>query len=102
MAARVCTLGMYRTLLVHELSRYDRHEFARESKRGRGNIHRLAIILGAIHEEMDPVIKGKEGSTAPEDRAAFRSAIGRAFLEDFRPVVATLKQMDAGTCRLRK
>ena len=102
MSDRVCTLGMYRVLLVHELSRYDRREFARESKRGRGNSYRIAILLGAIHDNVDPVVKGRENSVAPEDRTAFRAAVGRAFEEDFRPVVAALKQMDAGTCRIRK
>lgn len=95
-----CTVGKYLTVLMHELTRYDMAESARESRRGRPNIYRLGHLIEAkqkVEADVEPVAKRDD----PEALDRLRSALYERFTEGFRPVDATLRQMDRGTCKIR-
>jgi len=94
-----CTVGKYLDVLSHELVRYDVQASAREAKRGRTNIYRLGLLLEALGRVRDDV--GNRTSDSASDKAGFRMAMYQHFERDFPPVKKVVKQLEAGTCKIR-
>jgi hypothetical protein len=95
-----CTVGKYLDVLSHELVRYDVVTSARETKRGiRVNIYRLGLLMGALGRVRDDVGSGTSDSDA--DKAAFRMAMYQHFEKNFPPVKRVVKQLEAGTCKIK-
>ena len=99
-AQRVCTLEHYDVVLVHELTKYDQAQARREALRGRVNIYRLALLLEAAQRVRDDV-KDKLKSSSPDALADFQVALYRHFERDFPPVKKVVKQLEAGTCKIK-
>jgi hypothetical protein len=99
MSAGTCTVGKYLDVLSHELVRYDVQESAREAKRGRVNIYRLGLLMEALGKVRDAV--GGRTSDSASDKADFRLAMYQHFERDFPPVKKVVKQLEAGTCKIR-
>lgn len=101
-----CTVGKYLTVLVHEVTRYDRREEARELKRpgGRVNIYRLGHLLGAAQKVEKDLEKFAADDVATNERARdkLKASLGRRFTPHFSPVTRTLRQIERGICRLEK
>ena len=97
--ANDCTVGKYLEVLSHELVRYDVAESAREAKRGRTNIYRLGHLMGALQRVREEV--GNRTSDSEADKAGFRMAMYGNFEKDFSPVKKVVKQLEAGTCKIR-
>ena len=95
-----CTVVKYLAVLSHELTVYDRAQSRRESKRGIVNIYRLGLLLGAANEVSDAV-KSVKDSSSTEALVTLRLALHKHFEHDFPPVKKVLKQIDAGTCRIK-
>jgi hypothetical protein len=95
-----CTVAKYLDVLSHELVRYDVRESAREVKRRVPvNIYRLGHLMGAIQKVRGVV--GSRTSSSDEDKAGFRMAMYQHFERDFPPVKKVVKQLEAGTCKIR-
>jgi hypothetical protein len=95
-----CTVGKYLDVLSHELVRYDVATSAREAKRGgRVNIYRMGLLMEALGKVRAEV--GSRTSDSAEDKANFILAMYGHFEKDFSPVKKVLKQLDAGTCRIK-
>jgi hypothetical protein len=94
-----CTVGKYLEVLSHELVRYDVLTSARESKRGRVNIYRLALLMEALGRVRTDV--GSRMSDSEADKAGFRMAVYSHFEKDFSPIKKVMKQLDAGTCKIK-
>jgi hypothetical protein len=94
-----CTVGKYLDVLSHELVRYDVTTSARETKRGRVNVYRLGLLMGALGRVRDDV--GNRTSDSDADKAGFRMAMYSHFERDFAPVKKVVKQLEAGTCKIR-
>ena len=97
--ANSCTVAKYLEVLSHELVRYDVATSAREAKRGRVNIYRLGHLLGALQRVRDEV--GNRTSDSEADKAGFRMAMYGNFEKDFSPVKKVVKQIEAGTCKIK-
>lgn len=96
--AEPCTVTKYLDLLTHELVRYDAATSAREakSKYGRVNIYRLGNLLQAADR-----VRAAVGGGSDEDKAAFRTALFQSFEPQFPPLKKVVKQLDAGTCKIK-
>ena len=95
-----CTVANYLTVLSHELVRYDVATSARESKRRVPvNIYRLGHLMGALQRVREEV--GNRTSDSDADKAAFRLAMYGNFEKDFPPVKKVVKQLEAGTCKIK-
>jgi len=94
-----CTVAKYLEVLSHELVRYDVATSAREAKRGRVNIYRLGLLMQALQRVRDDV--GGHLSDSEEAKAGFRMAMYSHFEKDFQPVKKVVKQLDAGTCKIK-
>jgi hypothetical protein len=100
MAAADCTVAKYLDVLSHELVRYDMRESAREAKRRISpNIYRLGHLMGALQKVRDEV--GNRTSSSDADKADFRMAMYQHFEGDFSPVKKVVKQLEAGTCKIK-
>lgn len=98
--ANGCTVAKYLDVLSHELVRYDVATSAREAKRGgRVNIYRMGLLMGALGRVRDEV--GSRTSDSDADKAAFRLAMYLHFERDFSPVKKVIKQLEAGTCKIK-
>ena len=97
--ANACTVGKYLEVLSHELVRHDVATSAREAKRGRVNIYRMGLLLEALQRVRDNV--GSRTSDSDADKAAFRMAMYQHFERDFPPVKKVVKQLEAGTCKIK-
>lgn len=97
--ANGCTVAKYLEVLSHELVRYDVATSAREAKRGRVNIYRLGHLMGALQHVRDDV--GSRTSDSGADKAGFRMAMYGNFEKDFAPVKKVVKQIEAGTCKIK-
>jgi hypothetical protein len=97
--ANSCTVAKYLEVLSHELVRYDMATSARESKRGHVNIYRLGHLMGALGRVRDDV--GSRTSSSEADKAAFRMAMYAQFEINFPPVKKVVKQLEAGTCKIK-
>jgi len=95
-----CTPRKYLAVLTHEISKYDRSQAARESKRGIVNIYRLGLLLEAAHKVGDDV-QSVQDSPSPEALVSLRLALHKHFLRDFPPVKKVIKQIDAGVCKIK-
>ena len=99
-AGQSCSVAKYLEVLSHELVRYDVAESAREAKRGiRVNIYRLALLMEALGRLRAAL--GNRTSDSAADKAAFRMAMYGNFVRDFPPVKKVVKQLDAGTCKIK-
>lgn len=94
-----CTVGKYLDVLSHELVRHDRQTSDREAKRGRVNIYRLGLLMEALGRVREAV--GSRTSDSEADKAAFRMALYQYFERDFPPVKRVVRQLEAGTCRIK-
>ena len=96
-----CTVAKYLEVLSHELVRYDVQTSAREAKRphGRVNIYRLGLLMGALQRVRGNVANRTSDSEA--DKAGFRMALYQHFERDFPPVKKVVKQLEAGTCKIK-
>lgn len=94
-----CTVAKYLEVLSHELVRYDVQTSAREAKRGRVNIYRLGLLMEALQRVRGDV--GNRTSSSDADKANFRLAMYQRFERDFPPVKKVVKQLEAGTCKIR-
>ena len=94
-----CTVAKYLEVLSHELVRYDVATSTREAKRGRVNIYRLGHLMGALQRVREEVGKRTSGSEA--DKAGLRMAMYGNFEKDFTPVKKVVKQLEAGTCKIK-
>lgn len=94
-----CTVGKYLDVLSHELVRYDVQTSAREAKRGRVNIYRLGLLMGALQRVREDV--GNRTSSSEADKAGFRMAMYQNFEQGFSPVKKVVKQLEAGTCKIK-
>lgn len=100
MAAADCTVAKYLDVLSHELVRYDVATSAREVKhRVPVNIYRLGHLMGALQKVRSNV--GSHTSSSDADKAAFRMAMYQYFEGDFPPVKKVVKQIEAGTCKIK-
>jgi hypothetical protein len=97
--ANGCTVAKYLEVLSHELVRYDIQTSAREAKRGRVNIYRLGLLMGALQKVRGAV--GNRTSDSEADKASFRMAMYEFFETAFPPVKKVVKQLEAGTCRIK-
>ena len=97
--ANGCTVAKYLEVLSHELVRYDVATSAREAKRGRVNIYRLGHLMGALQRVREEV--GNRTSDSEADKAGFRMAMYSHFEKDFAPVKKVVKQLEAGTCKIK-
>ena len=98
--ANGCTVAKYLEVLSHELVRYDVATSAREAKRGgRVNIYRLGHLMGALQRVRDDVDNRTSDSEA--DKAGLRMAMYSHFEKDFAPVKKVVKQIEAGTCKIK-
>lgn len=95
-----CTVAKYLDVLSHELVRYDVQTSVREAKRGgRPNIHRLGLLMEALQRLRSDV--GNRTSASDTDKAGFRMALYQHFEHGFPPVKKVVKQLEAGTCKIR-
>jgi hypothetical protein len=94
-----CTVGKYLDVLSHELVRYDVATSAREAKRGRVNIYRMGLLMGALGRVRETV--GSRTSDSDADKAAFHMAMYQHFEKDFPPVKKVVKRLEAGTCKIK-
>ena len=94
-----CTVGKYLDVLSHELVRHDVQTSAREAKRGRVNIYRMGLLMEALQRVRADV--GNRTSDSDADKAAFRMAMYAHFERDFPPVKKVVKQLEAGTCKIK-
>jgi hypothetical protein len=95
-----CTVAKYLEVLSHELVRYDVRTSASEVKRGgRVNIYRLGHLMGALQRVREEL--GARTSDSDRDKADFCMAMYANFERDFSPVKKVLKQIDAGTCKIK-
>ena len=99
-APRECTVDMYLMVLTHELTKHDQAEAKRESKRGRVNIYRLGLLLEAANK-VSADVGTLAGSSSGAAKDAFRASLYRRFEVPFPPVNRVLKQLDAGTCKIK-
>ena len=97
--ANDCTVAKYLEVLSHELVRYDVQTSTREAKRGRVNIYRLGLLLAALQRVRGVV--GSRTSDSEADKAGFRMAMYQHFERDFPPVKKVVKQLEAGTCKIK-
>jgi hypothetical protein len=96
---RACTVAKYLEVLSHELVRYDMSTSAREAKRGHVNIYRLGLLMEALGRVRDDV--GSRTTDSDADKASFRMAMYQRFEKDFSPVRKVVKQLEAGTCKIK-
>jgi hypothetical protein len=94
-----CSVAKYLEVLSHELVRYDVTESLKETKRGHVNIYRLGHLMGALGRVRDEV--GNRTSDNDADKAGFRMAMYQNFVRDFPPVKKVVKQLEAGTCKIK-
>jgi hypothetical protein len=94
-----CTVGKYLEVLSHELVRHDVSTSAREAKRGHVNIYRLGLLMEALGRVRADV--GSRTSDSEADKAAFRMSMYNHFERDFPPVKKVVKQLEAGTCKIK-
>lgn len=94
-----CTVAKYLEVLSHELVRYDMATSAREAKRGHVNIYRLGLLMQALQRVRADV--GGHLSSSEEAKAGFRMAMYTHFEQGFPPVKKVVKQLEAGTCRIK-
>ena len=94
-----CTVAKYLEVLSHELVRYDVQTSAREAKRGRVNIYRLGLLMEALQKVRNNV--GSRMTDSEADKAGFRMAMYQHFERDFSPVKKVVKQLEAGTCKIK-
>lgn len=98
--ANECTVKKYLAVLSHELIRYDMATSARETKRRVPvNIYRMAHLMGALQRVEEAV--GTHTSDSEADKAYFRAAMYMHFEKDFPPVKKVVKQLEAGTCKIK-
>jgi hypothetical protein len=95
----ICSVTKYLEVLSHELVRYDVATSAREAKRGHVNIYRLAHLMGALGRVRAEV--GSRTSDSDADKAGFRMAMYANFVPNFPPVKRVVKQLEAGTCKIK-
>lgn len=103
-AKRTCDLGAYLDVLAHELIAYDRAQSAREAKRafGRVNIYRMGLLLEAKQKvEKNILAKHARSSTSPDALLALTVELYAHFEQNFPPIKKVIKQIDAGTCRIK-
>lgn len=94
-----CTVAKYLEVLSHELVRYDMATSKREATRGRVNVYRLGLLMQALQRVREEV--GGKLSGSSENRADFRMALYAHFERDFPPVKKVVKQLEAGTCKIK-
>ena len=100
MSAADCTVAKYLDVFSHELVRFDMATSAREAKRGgRANIYRLPLLLEALGRVREDL--GNRTSSSDADKVSFRLALYKYFERDAPPVKKVIKQLDAGTCRIK-
>lgn len=97
--ANGCTVAKYLEVLSHELVRYDVQTSTRETKHGRVNIYRMGLLMEALGRVRDAV--GNRTSDSEADKASFRMAMYQHFERDFPPVKKVVKQLEAGTCKIK-
>lgn len=98
--ANDCTVAKYLLVLQHELVRYDMATSAREAKRGgHVNIYRLGLLMEALGRVRGAV--GSHTSDSESDKAAFRMAMYNYFERDAPFVKKVVKQLEAGTCKIK-
>ena len=97
-----CSFNKWYMVLTHELIRYNRHQFAREAKRGGGNIHRLSRLLGAAQRSRDESGGSVEGlRSALERNFTFDPDRRTGKLEPPSMLRRFMRQLDAGDCEPR-
>ena len=94
-----CTVAKYLEVLSHELVRHDVATSGREAKRGRVNIYRMGLLLEALGRVRAAV--GSRTTDSEADKASFRMAMYQHFERDFLPVKKVVKQLEAGTCKIK-
>lgn len=95
-----CSVAKYLEVLSHELVRYDMATSAREIKRRVPiNIYRLGHLMGALQRVREEV--GNRTSDSEADKALFRGAMYGNFERDFPPMKKVVKQIEAGTCKIK-
>jgi hypothetical protein len=94
-----CTVAKYLEVLSHELVRYDMSTSVREAKRGHVNSYRLGHLMGALQRVRADV--GSRTSDSDADKAGFRMAMYANFEHAFPPVKKVVKQLEAGTCKIK-
>ena len=94
-----CTVAKYLEVLSHELVRYDMATSAREAKRGRVNIYRMGLLMEALQRVRAAI--GSHTSDSEADKAGFRAAMYEYFELNFPPVKKVIKQLEAGTCKIK-
>jgi hypothetical protein len=94
-----CTVAKYLEVLSHELVRYDMATSAREAKRGHVNIYRMGLLMEALQRVRATV--GSRTSDSETDKSGFRMAMYEHFERDFPPVKKVIKQLEAGTCKIK-
>jgi len=94
-----CTVAKYLEVFSHELVRYDMATSAREAKRGRVNIYCLGLLMEALQKVRADV--GNRTSDSEADKIDFRAAMYVRFEKDFPPVKKVVKQLEAGTCKIK-
>jgi len=88
-------VGTFLTILSSHLTQHDKKQIAGETKRGgRGNIHRLSLLLGALGKVRDDV-KDVEGSDSSEAMEKLKWSLSKRFNDGFPPVTKLVKQIDA-------
>jgi hypothetical protein len=97
--ANGCTVAKYLDVLSHELVRYDMDTSAREAKRGHVNIYRLGLLMEALGRVRGDV--GSRTTDSEADKAGFRMMMYQRFERDFPPVKKVVKQLEAGTCKIK-
>jgi hypothetical protein len=87
------TVEMFLMMLSSKLTQYDQKEFARETKRGHGNIYRLSLLLEAKNKVESDVgeFLTRDDSEAME---ALRRSIGVRFHVTCPPVRRVLKAIE--------
>jgi hypothetical protein len=97
--AQSCSVAKYLEVLSHELVRYDMATSERERRRGHVNIYRLGHLMGALQHVREDV--GSRTTDSEADKAGFRMAMYTRFEQDFPPVKKVVRQLEAGTCKIK-
>lgn len=88
------TVDTFLMVLTSKLTQYDQAQFARESKHGGGNIHRLALLFEAQDKVRTDCLSVLTRSDA-EAMAELKKSLARRFTPNFSPVTNVVRQIDA-------
>jgi len=87
-------VGIFLMVLSSKLTQYDKATYDREAKKGRGNPHRLGLLMQALNR-VRAHVHGVESSDSPEALKDLKGAMTTEFDANLPPVKATIKQIDA-------